>query len=65
MPFLTSQFVFLSIDHPCYVSNGGCSHFCLAKEHGYNCGCPDGMELRDNKTCWSKYDIKLNISLFP
>ena len=53
MLFLISHFLFLSIDHPCYVNNGGCSHFCLAKVDGYKCGCPDGMELRDNKTCQS------------
>jgi len=37
-------------DHPCKVNNGGCSHFCMAKQYEYKCMCPDGMFLSADKT---------------
>ena len=52
-------FLTFSLDHPCYLNNGGCSHFCLVKEDGYKCACPDGMLLSANKTCWSKFNAIL------
>lgn len=38
--------------NPCGDSNGGCSHLCLFKPRGVQCGCPIGLELiADMKTC--------------
>lgn len=38
--------------NPCAESNGGCSHLCLYKPQGVQCGCPIGLELiADMKTC--------------
>ncbi|XP_064480176.1 low-density lipoprotein receptor-related protein 4-like [Ornithodoros turicata] len=38
--------------NPCNHNNGGCSHLCLRKPHGYSCACPTGVLLRaDKKTC--------------
>lgn len=36
----------------CADGNGGCSHLCLFKPQGLQCGCPIGLELiADMKTC--------------
>ncbi|XP_070709677.1 low-density lipoprotein receptor-related protein 6 isoform X2 [Pempheris klunzingeri] len=38
--------------NPCADSNGGCSHLCLYKPQGVQCGCPIGLELiADMRTC--------------
>lgn len=38
--------------NPCAEGNGGCSHLCLYKPQGVQCGCPIGLELiADMKTC--------------
>lgn len=38
--------------NPCADGNGGCSHLCLFKPQGVQCGCPIGLELiADMKTC--------------
>lgn len=38
--------------NPCADDNGGCSHLCLYKPQGVQCGCPIGLELiADMKTC--------------
>lgn len=38
--------------NPCAENNGGCSHLCLYKPQGVQCGCPIGLELiADMRTC--------------
>lgn len=38
--------------NPCAQANGGCSHLCLFKPRGPQCGCPIGLELiADMRTC--------------
>lgn len=38
--------------NPCAEANGGCSHLCLYKPQGVQCGCPIGLELiADMRTC--------------
>uniref|UniRef100_A0A672FRK9 Low density lipoprotein receptor-related protein 6 n=1 Tax=Salarias fasciatus TaxID=181472 RepID=A0A672FRK9_SALFA len=38
--------------NPCAEANGGCSHLCLFKPRGVQCGCPIGLELiADMRTC--------------
>lgn len=38
--------------NPCAEDNGGCSHLCLYKPQGVQCGCPIGLELiADMQTC--------------
>ncbi|KAM3859172.1 low-density lipoprotein receptor-related protein 6 isoform 4-T4 [Diretmus argenteus] len=38
--------------NPCAENNGGCSHLCLYKPSGVQCGCPIGLELiADMRTC--------------
>uniref|UniRef100_A0A3P8UDB5 Low density lipoprotein receptor-related protein 6 n=1 Tax=Amphiprion percula TaxID=161767 RepID=A0A3P8UDB5_AMPPE len=38
--------------NPCAENNGGCSHLCLYKPQGIQCGCPIGLELiADMRTC--------------
>uniref|UniRef100_A0A8C6V0X7 Low density lipoprotein receptor-related protein 6 n=1 Tax=Neogobius melanostomus TaxID=47308 RepID=A0A8C6V0X7_9GOBI len=38
--------------NPCAENNGGCSHLCLYKPQGVQCGCPIGLELiSDMQTC--------------
>ncbi|KAL3196246.1 hypothetical protein MRX96_015548 [Rhipicephalus microplus] len=37
----------------CGRTNGGCSHLCLRKPHGYSCACPTGILLKsDDRTCY-------------
>ena len=49
-------FEILISDHPCTLTNGGCSHFCVGTSTSYKCDCPDGMSLNitNNKTCLHK-----------
>ncbi|PFX23095.1 Low-density lipoprotein receptor-related protein 6, partial [Stylophora pistillata] len=37
----------------CSHLNGGCSHLCLPNPHGYQCLCPEGVQLKpgDSSTC--------------
>ncbi|CAN7998808.1 unnamed protein product [Ixodes hexagonus] len=36
----------------CGRNNGGCSHLCLRKPHGFSCACPTGVLLKpDTRTC--------------
>lgn len=39
------------IKNPCGGDNGGCSHLCLIKPHGYSCACPIGIKLQVNFIC--------------
>lgn len=44
----------LTVESPCKVHNGGCSHLCLMAPNpkGYACKCPTGILLqKDQKTC--------------
>ncbi|XP_054930309.1 low-density lipoprotein receptor-related protein 4 isoform X3 [Dermacentor andersoni] len=37
----------------CGRTNGGCSHLCLRKPHGFSCACPTGILLKsDDRTCY-------------
>lgn len=39
-------------DNICGRNNGGCSHLCLRKPHGYSCQCPTGLKMQSNgKDC--------------
>ena len=43
---------FYQAPNPCAVTNGGCSHFCVAKTSGHDCVCPAGLRLKsDGRTC--------------
>lgn len=33
----------------CGTNNGGCSHLCLRKPHGYSCQCPTGLRMKSNE----------------
>ncbi|KAK8762674.1 hypothetical protein V5799_026062 [Amblyomma americanum] len=36
----------------CGKTNGGCSHLCLRKPHGFSCACPTGVLLKpDGRAC--------------
>ncbi|KAG9352113.1 hypothetical protein JZ751_020526 [Albula glossodonta] len=43
-----------SVQTPCHVNNGGCSHLCLLAPlpKGFSCSCPTGINLKaDGRTC--------------
>ena len=61
------------VSHPCWTSNGGCSHLCigvLSNEEGFvaSCRCPTGYVLQeDEKTCetskeWTKDSLYLKFA---
>lgn len=40
----------------CHVNNGGCSHDCSSLMDSYQCHCPRGLELgEDKRTCQGVY----------
>ena len=44
-----ATFFFLA-SHPCFVSNGFCTHLCLLKPTGYQCACPDEDDVQPCST---------------
>lgn len=40
----------------CHANNGGCSHGCSTLQDSYECHCPRGLELgEDKRTCQGGY----------
>lgn len=40
----------------CHINNGGCSHGCSSLSESYQCHCPRGLELgEDKRTCQGVY----------
>lgn len=42
----------LTIDiNECEENNGGCSNVCINTQGSYNCQCPQGYQLVDERNC--------------
>lgn len=57
-------FVYIDIDE-CKLQNGCCSHTCTNSPGGHTCHCPPPLLLDiDNLNCRSKFDYRVDITVF-
>lgn len=57
-------FVYIDIDE-CKLQNGGCSHTCTNSPGGHTCHCLPPLLLDiDNLNCRSKFDYRVDITVF-
>ena len=50
MKFLLMLLLTIDINE-CEENNGGCSNVCINTQGSYNCQCPQGYQLVDERNC--------------